>query len=125
MANKEYFALLKQGVEVWNEWREDHPVTPDFSGANFLFAHGGRLVATMQRLARGGRWLALGTSVIVVVAWGGGDRVRGEILVQPVEQAATDKSAVVGVEGADLYGTPDGVVVTLLSPGTTLTAIGR
>ncbi len=25
MANQEHLALLKQGVEVWNEWREKNP----------------------------------------------------------------------------------------------------
>lgn len=35
MANKEHLKILKQGVEVWNKWREDHPdVIPDLTGAN-------------------------------------------------------------------------------------------
>jgi hypothetical protein len=25
MANPEHLAMLKQGVEAWNQWREDHP----------------------------------------------------------------------------------------------------
>ena len=32
MANPEHLAILKRGVEVWNEWREDHPETrPDLA----------------------------------------------------------------------------------------------
>jgi len=32
MANKEHLAILRQGVDVWNEWREKHPdVAPDLS----------------------------------------------------------------------------------------------
>ena len=35
MANKEHLALIKQGIEVWNEWREKHSeVIPDLSGAD-------------------------------------------------------------------------------------------
>ncbi len=34
MANPEHLALLKRGVEAWNEWRERHPdVLPELSGA--------------------------------------------------------------------------------------------
>jgi Pentapeptide repeats (8 copies) len=37
MANQEQYDILKQGVEAWNQWREEHPdVWLDFSGA-FLF----------------------------------------------------------------------------------------
>ena len=35
MANPEHLAILKQGVEAWNEWREEHSeVTPDFGEAD-------------------------------------------------------------------------------------------
>ncbi len=34
MANEEHLKVLKQGVEVWNRWREENPdVRPDFIGA--------------------------------------------------------------------------------------------
>jgi uncharacterized protein YjbI with pentapeptide repeats len=34
MANPEHVAILKQGVEVWNEWREDNPeIMPDLTEA--------------------------------------------------------------------------------------------
>ena|SRR5208283_1896327 len=34
MANPEHIAILKQGVERWNKWREEHPeVRPDLGGA--------------------------------------------------------------------------------------------
>jgi hypothetical protein len=33
MANKEHLAILKQGVEEWNKWREGNPeVRPDLRG---------------------------------------------------------------------------------------------
>jgi hypothetical protein len=25
MANEEYLGILKQGVEAWKQWREEHP----------------------------------------------------------------------------------------------------
>ena len=35
MANPEHLRILKQGVEVWNEWREDNPdVMPDLTEAD-------------------------------------------------------------------------------------------
>ena len=36
MANLEHLAILKQGVEVWNAWREKNPglIKPDLKGAN-------------------------------------------------------------------------------------------
>ena len=35
MANEEHVALLKQGVDVWNKWREENPeVQPDLDGAD-------------------------------------------------------------------------------------------
>ncbi len=33
MANKKHVKILKQGVEVWNKWREENPeIKPDLSG---------------------------------------------------------------------------------------------
>ena len=35
MANKKQLAILKQGVDVWNKWRQEHPrVKPDLSNAD-------------------------------------------------------------------------------------------
>ncbi len=35
MANQEHVDILKQGVDVWNMWREKHPkVQPDLTGTN-------------------------------------------------------------------------------------------
>ena len=40
MANPEHLEILKQGVEQWNKWRNEHPdVTPDLNEANL---HGAR-----------------------------------------------------------------------------------
>ena len=37
MANEKHIEILRQGVEVWNKWREDNPeVRPDLIGATFL-----------------------------------------------------------------------------------------
>ncbi len=35
MVNQGHLDILKQGVEVWNQWRKEHPqIHPDLSGAN-------------------------------------------------------------------------------------------
>ena len=35
MANQEHLDILKQGVETWNNWREEHPdIQPDLSGVD-------------------------------------------------------------------------------------------
>jgi len=35
MANQEHLNILKQGVKVWNQWREEHPaILPDLTGAD-------------------------------------------------------------------------------------------
>ena len=35
MANEEHLAILRQGVAIWNEWRERNPsITPDLEAAN-------------------------------------------------------------------------------------------
>lgn len=40
MANEEHLAILDQGVEVWNKWREDNPdVIPDLDGATLYVAN--------------------------------------------------------------------------------------
>jgi hypothetical protein len=39
MANDEHVALLKQGMNVWNEWRLKNPIMPDLSGANLSEAN--------------------------------------------------------------------------------------
>ncbi len=40
MANDEHLDLLKQGVQVWNNWRQSSPETiPDFSGADLEGAY--------------------------------------------------------------------------------------
>ena len=40
MANPDHLEILKQGVEAWNQWREDNPgVFPDLSGTIFRHAN--------------------------------------------------------------------------------------
>ena len=40
MANQEHLDILKQGVEVWNEWRKEHPdIHVDLTGADFSLAN--------------------------------------------------------------------------------------
>ena len=40
MANAEQLEILKQGVEVWNTWREENPHVPiDLAGAELMGVH--------------------------------------------------------------------------------------
>src|SRR5437868_1961926 len=40
MANQDHLAKLKEGVEVWNQWREEHPgIQPDLQKANLREAN--------------------------------------------------------------------------------------
>lgn len=40
MANQEHLDILKQGVDIWNQWRKEHPdAEPDLSGANLSEAN--------------------------------------------------------------------------------------
>lgn len=40
MADSQHVALLKQGVEAWNQWREtNYPIVPDLSGADLSRAN--------------------------------------------------------------------------------------
>ena len=40
MANDEHLAILMQGVEVWNKWRDENPdVRPNLSGADLFMAY--------------------------------------------------------------------------------------
>lgn len=51
MANQEQLAILKQGVKVWNAWREDNPtITIDLSNANFSKANLSEANFTRARL---------------------------------------------------------------------------
>ncbi|MGB3309160.1 MAG: pentapeptide repeat-containing protein [Nodosilinea sp.] len=39
MANEQHLSILKQGVEIWNQWRKENPhVIPDLCGIKFRFA---------------------------------------------------------------------------------------
>ena len=39
MANPGHLAILQQGVQTWNQWREEHDIRPDLSGANLSGAN--------------------------------------------------------------------------------------
>jgi hypothetical protein len=35
MANQEHLDILKQGLEVWNQWRNEHTeIVPDLNGVD-------------------------------------------------------------------------------------------
>jgi hypothetical protein len=53
MANDEHVALLKQGVDAWNKWRDENPdAYPDLRGANLSGAQLRGVPAKAQRKGR-------------------------------------------------------------------------
>lgn len=51
MANQEQLEILKQGVKVWNQWRDENPHTMiDFSGADFTGADLGEVNLNLVNL---------------------------------------------------------------------------
>ena len=51
MANQEHLAILQQGVEVWNQWRQKNPkVRPDLSRVNLIGANLRRAILTRADL---------------------------------------------------------------------------
>jgi hypothetical protein len=73
MANEEHLKILKQGIEVWNQWRRDNPNTrPDLSradlhGADFIGVDlsGARLFRTDLSAAR----LATANLTVADLSW--------------------------------------------------------
>ena len=44
MSDLQHLDLLKQGVFIWNQWRQEHPeVLPDLNGADLAWAHLSRI----------------------------------------------------------------------------------
>ena len=57
MANPEHLEILKQGVEVWNKWREDSSlIEPDLSGAILPEVHFGGTDLSSANLADANLW---------------------------------------------------------------------
>jgi hypothetical protein len=52
MANPEHLAILKEGLVVWNRWRQESRVSPDLSEADLCRPVGRGL---LTRLGKGGR----------------------------------------------------------------------
>ena len=50
MANDEHVAMLRKGVDAWNEWRFEKPLNiPDLSGANLSGANfSGTILPVLQ-----------------------------------------------------------------------------
>ena len=60
MANQEHLDILKRGVEIWNQWREEHSdIQPNLSGANLFQAD--LLLADLSGANLSGAWLSRAT----------------------------------------------------------------
>jgi uncharacterized protein YjbI with pentapeptide repeats len=93
MANPEHLEILKQGVEVWNQWRSDYPlIIPDLRRAGF---YGARL----NKVNFSGAWL---NEADLGMANLNGANLNGAHLIE-VDLAWSDLSSAV-LTYADLYG---------------------
>jgi uncharacterized protein YraI len=84
-----------------------------------------RLFAIGRSFLRQRLGLMVMIGLLLAGVWFGADSAAGASDVIALEQANVGKLAVVGAQGADLYGSPNGVVARSLPAGTTVTAIGR
>jgi uncharacterized protein YjbI with pentapeptide repeats len=50
MANPEHLEILKQGVEVWNKWREGNPIEPDLEDVNLSMVNLAKVDFSMANL---------------------------------------------------------------------------
>ncbi len=67
MVNPEHLEILKQGVEAWNQWRENNPdVEPDLShtGVNETLNEAGKTTDEVKELVK-----ALFPTVVKVAGW--------------------------------------------------------
>src|SRR5271166_4999966 len=113
MANPEHLAILNEGVQQWNKWREEHrDVVPDLSGANLFGADLSLTMFGQTNLARADLRAAelseanLSGARLVDAdlsgAWLGGADLSGAILIE----ANLCKARLVGANlgGAHLSG---------------------
>jgi hypothetical protein len=87
MSNPEHLAMLKEGVEAWNQWRKENPaITPELSGANLSGAD--LYCADLTRANLGG--VNLGGANLIEACLSGADLNKADL-------DCTD------LNGADLY----------------------
>lgn len=97
MANQEHLDLLKQGVKVWNQWRQEHPDTqPDFRRANLGGANLGGVNLSGAKL----NGIGFGGDIIGI-GFGGAD-LGGAILSKANFRGADLRGA--NLRGANLDG---------------------
>jgi uncharacterized protein YjbI with pentapeptide repeats len=93
VANEKHLQIIRQGADVWNDWRQKSPeLIPDLSGANLRGAHlrGANLCGTILQEAS------------LLKADLSGANLCGAILHEAILQKADLSGA--NLRGADLYG---------------------
>ncbi|WP_242025888.1 pentapeptide repeat-containing protein [Anabaena sp. FACHB-1391] len=97
MANNEHLAILKQGVEVWNKWRDENPdVRPNLSGTDLSGANLFRADLFMANLSGADLFMANLSGADLFMADLSGADLRGADLFMPELETY--------LRAADLYG---------------------
>jgi len=97
MANDEHLAILKQGVEVWNKWRDENQyVRPDLSGTDLSGANLFRADLFMANLSGADLFMANLSGADLFMADLSGADLRGADLFMPELETY--------LRAADLYG---------------------
>ena len=101
MANEEHVKILKQGVEIWNIWREEHPDTEfDLSGAHLAGADLRGVDLSHASLYYADLSLANLSGADLSSAW----LVAANLSDAKLAEANFEK-AIVGLDPGSLYGT--------------------
>ncbi len=81
MANREQLRILKQGVDAWNKWREEHPeITPDLKRADLAWADLAGANLGQAKLAEANlRWADLHRAYLGDADLGGADLTKADL----------------------------------------------
>jgi uncharacterized protein YjbI with pentapeptide repeats len=103
MAHQEHLDILNQGVEVWNQWREENKnIRPDLNGANLCYMNLSQIYVTQADQSE-----ATPPQVLVVgINLSGTDLIGTTLIKSFLRHANLSRANLSGaiLDGTDLYG---------------------